>query len=108
MKNDFKFYVKVIMKMYAVKKIWTPERRTRNFVVSDFFKKLSDGKIFYRGEDRVLKFSPAKKILSRNTDRVQLAGLRTFFTKVGGQRRTFYEKDPILVETILAYDEDSD
>ena len=38
----------------------------------------------------------------------QLAGLKTFLTKVGGQRRTFYEGDPILVETILGYDDESD
>ena len=77
--------------------------------------------------NEVLEFSPAKKILSKKTDRIrllqiynlvfsecrksiedQLAGLKTFLTKVGGQRRTFYEGDPILVEKILGYDDESE
>ena len=29
-------------------------------------------------------------------------------TKVGGQRRAFYERDPVLVDTILSYDVDSE
>ena len=68
-----------------------------------------------------------KKYLQKKTDRVrlvqvynlvfsecrksideQLAGLKSFLTQVGGQRREFYERDPVLVDTILAYDEDSE
>ena len=77
--------------------------------------------------NEIFDFSPAKKILAKKTDRVrllqvynlvfsecrksideQLAGLKSFLTQVGGQRRKFYERDPILVDTILGYDEDSD
>ena len=38
----------------------------------------------------------------------QLACVKSFLTQVGGQRRAFYERDPVLVDTILAYDEDSE
>ena len=77
--------------------------------------------------NEILEFSPCQKILAKKTDRVrllqiynlvfaecrksieeQVGGLKTFLTKVGGQRRTFYERDPILVETILEYEEESD
>ena len=77
--------------------------------------------------DEIYDFSPSKKILAKKTDRVrlvqvynlvfsecrksideQLAGLKSFLTQVGGQRREFYERDPVLVDTILAYDEDSE
>ena len=77
--------------------------------------------------NEIFEFSPSKKILAKNTDRVrlrqiynlvfaecrkpldeQLAGLKSFLTKVGGQRRAFYERDPVLVDTILSYDVDSE
>ena len=38
----------------------------------------------------------------------QIAGVTSFLTQVGGQRRAFYERDAVLVDTILAYDEDSE